>query len=177
MSLRLVHLELPDDIEALIAFQTGNAFPYHVGRTPTREQVEQRIASGAFGDDEHDTWWLVDDELGRIGFIRFEDIRDDTPMFDLRLANQHRGKGLGTQALRAAADHVFTTMAVDRFEGCTRVDNLPMRRTFDKAGWVQEAHYRRAWPVLGAEPMDAVNYSILRTDWQNGTITPVDWQR
>ena len=33
---------------------------------------------------------------------------------------------------------------VDRFKGQTQEDNVPMLRTFRRAGWVKEAHYRRS---------------------------------
>ncbi|ROR55675.1 RimJ/RimL family protein N-acetyltransferase [Luteococcus japonicus] len=172
MNLSLVALRLPEEDDGLVSFLTSNSFPFHVGRTPSMDEARRRIESGSFADDEHQTFWLVDQELGRIGFIRLEDLADDTPMFDLRLADEHRGRGLGVLALRAAADHIFTTLEVNRFEGCTRADNLPMRRTFEKAGWVQEAHFRQAWPVQGEPPADAVNYSILRQDWESGSRTP-----
>lgn len=36
-------------------------------------------------------------------------------MFDLRLAEPMRGRGLGTEALRAAIEHIFTTIPAARF--------------------------------------------------------------
>ncbi|HAN85469.1 MAG TPA: N-acetyltransferase, partial [Micrococcus luteus] len=62
------------------------------------------------------------------------------------------------------------------FEGQTREDNSPMLRTFQRAGWVKEAHYRRGWPVEGGEPVASVAYAMLRQDWENGTTTPVPWE-
>lgn len=111
-----------------------------------------------------------------MGFVRLEDLTDPTPLFDLRLTEAHRGKGLAAPILTALTAHVFSTLPeVDRFEGQTRDDNFPMRRTFQRAGWVKEAHYRRGWPVDGAEPRASVAYAILRQDWENGTTTPVPW--
>lgn len=162
------------DREAVVRFMTDNAFPFHVAERPTRDEVLARLSS--------DGWkrasWVLDDELGRIGVTRIEDVDDDvsadeTPMFDLRLADRARGRGLGRQALAALTEQVFTTLPVRRFEGCTRVDNLAMRHVFRACGWVKEAHYREAWPVTGGHPVDAVNYAILRRDWETGTTTPV----
>ncbi|GAA1391326.1 GNAT family protein [Luteococcus peritonei] len=161
------------DREALVDFLCSNDFPFHVGTRLDRAEAARRVDSGAWGDEENTSFWLDHDELGTVGVIRLEDLADPTPMFDLRLANRFRGRGLGAQALRAATDHVFTTMEADRFEGCTRVDNIGMRRTFAACGWVKEAHFRRGWPVTGAESVDAVNYSILRSDWSSGCTTPV----
>ena len=97
------------------------------------------------------------------------------PLFDLRLDSKFRGRGLGTGVLRAATDHVFRTMNVNRFEGQTREDNVAMRAVFLKSGWVKEAHYREGWPVDGGTPVASVAYAILRRDWENGTLTPVPW--
>lgn len=164
------------DREALADFLEGNEWPFHVLVRRRRAQIEEGIDAGAWRDEDNDTYWVDDGARGRIGLIRFEDLSDDAPLFDLRLADEHRGDGLGVAVLRAAADHVFTTMPrVDRFEGQTREDNIPMRRTFERAGWVKEAHYRRGWPVVGGEPMASVAYGLLRQDWASGTITSLVW--
>lgn len=161
------------DREAFVAFLSSNGFPFHVSAQLDRAEAERRVDSGSWRDDENGSFWLEHNELGTVGVIRLEDLEDSTPMFDLRLAADFRGRGLGAEALRAATDHVFTHLEADRFEGCTRADNIAMRRTFVACGWVKEAHFRRGWPVTGAEPADAVNYSILRSDWSGGTTTPV----
>ncbi|MFW0112249.1 GNAT family N-acetyltransferase [Rothia sp. CCM 9417] len=162
--------------EDLIDFITGNHWPFHVTPQMSREQIEKAIESGAYRSDERDSYWVDHADLGRIGLIRFEDLEDDTPVFDLRLASRYRGRGLGVQVLKVATAWVFEHMpATRRFEGQTRDDNLPMRRTFVKAGWVKEAYYRQGWPVTGAEPRDSVAYAILRSDWESGTSTPVPW--
>ncbi len=89
----------------------------------------------------------------------------------------HRGKGLGVEALRAVTRHVFEHFGeVTRFEGQTREDNLAMRRTFVRCGWVKEAHYRESWPVEGGAPLASVAYATLRRDWESGTTTPVPWE-
>jgi len=160
----------------LVAFLTGEEFPFHVRRTITRAEAEAAVDAGAYRDDEHDTFWLQHEDLGRIGTVRLEDLADPVPLFDLRIAGRFRGRGLGVPALRATTAHVFRTMpGVTRFEGQTREDNVAMRRVFVRAGWVKEAHYREAWPVEGAAPVASVAYGVLRRDWESGTSTPVPW--
>jgi RimJ/RimL family protein N-acetyltransferase len=84
---------------------------------------------------------------------------------------------LTSDVLRAATDLVFGTMpAVNRFEGQTREDNVPMRRAFVRCGWLKEAHYREGWPVEGGPPVASVVYGILRRDWEAGTVTPLVWE-
>lgn len=164
------------DRPGLIDFFTNNVFPFHVrSQRRTIEEVEELISSGAFHSDENDTYWLHHDGLGLIGCVRLEDLTDETPLFDLRLATEFRGRGLGLECLQAVTGHVFTTMEVDRFEGQTRDDNMAMRSTFIRAGWSKEAHYRRTWPVSGQAPRDSVAYAILRSEWESGASLGVQW--
>lgn len=165
------------DREDLIAFLTGNEFPFHTRPRSTREQVEASIAQGSYRDDENDSFWVEHESLGRIGFLRLEDLADDTPMFDLRLGAAFRGRGLAVEVLRAATDHVFGTLSgARRFEGQTREDNIAMRKTFLRCGWVKEAHYREGWPVDGGAPVASVAYAILRRDWETGETTTFEWE-
>ncbi|MDQ1124760.1 GNAT family N-acetyltransferase [Microbacterium trichothecenolyticum] len=167
MSLRLTLLDAAGaDRESLVAFLTRNAFPFHVRVRPTAAEVHEAIDAGAWGDETTESLWIDDDERGRVGLMRLDDLADATAMVDLRLAEAWRGHGLGARALSAAVDRVFRERpAVIRFEGQTREDNHAMRRTFDRCGWVQEAYYRDGWPVDGAEPVASVAYSVLRRDW------------
>ncbi|WP_328284299.1 GNAT family N-acetyltransferase [Brevibacterium sp. UCMA 11752] len=177
MSISLSRLD-PNGVDrsGLIDFFTSNDFPFHVRPERwTAAGVEERIESGAFRSDDYDTFWLQHEQLGSLGIVRLEDLTDDTPMFDLRLATELRGQGLGTECLRAITDHVLMTMDVDRFEGNTRDDNIAMRSTFIRAGWSKEAHYRRAWPVAGRTPRDSVAYAILREEWKSGAGINVHW--
>ena len=123
-------------------------------------------------------WVEVDGE--RVGIVILEDVEDiedgGAPLFDLRLAESARGRGLGAPVLRAFTSHVFTRYPeLRRMEGQTRQDNIAMRKVFVRSGWVKEAHYREAWPVDGGEPQASVAYGILRRDWETGTTTPVDF--
>ena len=164
-----------NDREELIEFLTAHEFPFHVTRRPERDVVEGWIDDGRFGDADHASLW-IDTDAGRIGLVVLQDLTDDAPLFDLRLATEHRGKGFAAEVLRALATHVFTTMlAVNRFEGQTREDNLAMRKTFVRTGFVKEAHYREGWPVENGPALASVAYSILRRDWQSGRTTPVVW--
>ncbi|GAA1150413.1 GNAT family N-acetyltransferase [Ornithinicoccus hortensis] len=177
MTISFVRLDpTGDDRDGLVDFMTRNEFPFHVRTCLTSEQVGASIAEGAFRDEDNDSFWIEHDELGRIGFFRLEDLTDGAPLFDLRLDGAFRGRGLGVPILRAAADHVFGTMpAVNRFEGQTREDNIAMRKTFLRAGWVKEAHYRQGWPVEGGAPVASVAYGILRQDWESGGTSTFDW--
>lgn len=165
------------DRAALVDFMTRNPFPFHVRTRLTVEDVEVAIREGAYRNEDNDSYWVSHADLGRIGFLRLEDLTDRAPLFDLRLDGPVRGHGLGVEVLRAATDLVFGTMAdVNRFEGQTREDNIAMRKTFLRCGWLKEAHYRAGWPVEGGEPVASVAYGILRRDWETGTTTALVWE-
>jgi len=163
------------DRAALVDFMTRNVFPFHVRTRVTVDQVEEAIRAGAYRSEDNDSFWVEHADLGRIGVLRLEELTDRAPLVDLRLDGPVRGRGIGVDVLRAATDLVFDTMDVNRFEGQTREDNIAMRKTFLRSGWVKEAHYRQGWPVEGAEPLASVAYSILRGDWETGTTTTFVW--
>lgn len=176
MAISLVRLDPTGvDQQELIAFLTSNEFPFHVGTRRSSEEVARTIKSGAFRDDDNDSYWIDHPAHGRVGLLRFEDLRDG-PMFDLRLAESMRGRGLGAEALRTATDHIFASVPeARRFEGQTREDNVAMCRTFLRCGFIKEAHYREGWPVADGAPLASVAYAILRRDWETGTTTPFTW--
>ncbi|MGO1315942.1 MAG: GNAT family N-acetyltransferase [Cellulomonadaceae bacterium] len=164
------------DRDRLIDFLTSHEYPFHVVARPDRARIEHAIAEGAYDDEDHQALWVRRDGQ-TVGVVVLEDLSEDAPLFDLRLATEARGQGLGVPVLRALTDWVFTTFpAVDRFEGQTREDNTAMRKTFLRAGFLKEAHYRRGWPVQGGEPLASVAYAILRDDWRTGTTTSFVWE-
>jgi RimJ/RimL family protein N-acetyltransferase len=163
------------DRPQLAEFLTVNEFPFHLTQRPARPDVEGWIDGGRFGGPDHASYW-IDAGRGRIGLVVLQDLADNAPLFDLRLATEHRGKGYGADVLKTVTTHVFTTLpAVNRFEGQTREDNIAMRKTFVRAGFVKEAHYREAWPVENGPPVASVAYGIPRRDWHTGRTTPVNW--
>src|SRR3954469_22642330 len=101
------------DAADLISFLTSNSFPYHVRPSWTDEQARQAIDAGRFWSDDHLGFWVEFDGR-RIGLVVLDDLDDidggGHPLFDLRLAETSRGRGLGTQVLRE-----LTAMVFDRF--------------------------------------------------------------
>jgi RimJ/RimL family protein N-acetyltransferase len=162
------------DRGALETFLSSNTFPFHVIARPSSAQITESIDAGAWGDADTETFWIESPHDPYAGLVRLQDLRDPTAMLDLRVAEHQRGHGLGSAALRAVTDHLFRTRPdAHRFEGTTREDNVAMRRTFHRCGWVQEAHYRDGWPVPDADPVASVGYSVLRRDWATGSRTLV----
>lgn len=167
----------PSDTEDLIDFLTSNRFPFHVQAAPQAADIRSKIENGRFWNEDTQGYWVLRNGQ-RIGLAALEDLQeDDSPLFDLRLAETQRGKGVGVEVLRALCDMVFAMMPNTlRFEGQTREDNIAMRKTFLRAGFLKEAHYRLGWPTNDGGHVATIAYSILRQDWENGTVTHFEWE-
>ncbi len=167
------------DVEAIVSFLASNSYPFHVRQSVSEADARARVSSGAYWSQESIGHWVEVDGV-RVGIVVLEDVEDiedgGAPLFDLRLAEAVRGRGLGEPVLRAFTSHVFGLYPdLHRMEGQTREDNIAMRKVFVRSGWIKEAHYRQAWPVEGGPPKASVAYGILRQDWETGTVTPVDF--
>ena len=80
----------------------------------------------------------------------------------IELAEEVRGKGIGTEALKVGAEHAFTHGA-HRVEGSTDESNIAMRRAFEKAGWKFEGVLRALFVEDGI-PHDYYSYAITKFD-------------
>lgn len=78
----------------------------------------------------------------------------------LELATDSRGKGIGTEVLKLAANKFFSEGA-HRISGSTELSNLAMIRTFEKAGWTKEGTLRGLFNDNGTL-IDYVSFSIIK---------------
>jgi RimJ/RimL family protein N-acetyltransferase len=142
----------------------AETWPYHAR---SRWTVDDALASIRAGDftRSNPTYWVELAGSGRIGIVHYRYLEDVSPDLDLRLVESYRGRGLGGRMVEWAASHLFTTTDKHRLAGETRVDNLAMRRVFERCGWVEEARYRQSWPTNEGGWTDSVGYAILRDDW------------
>lgn len=167
-----------EEQEQLIHFLTTNTWPFHGNAHPERELIEKTIEEGGYESDEVKTFWVQNEEDDIVGIVKIHDLQDEIPLFDLRIADRYRGLGYGSKALRLITEFVFGMPEEKiRLEGHTRQDNLAMRKTFERAGFVKEAHLRKAWfsPKENSY-YDAVTYGMTREDFLAGTTTPVMWE-
>ncbi|MBQ0138176.1 MAG: GNAT family N-acetyltransferase [Kurthia sp.] len=167
-----------EEQEPLIHFLTTSVWPYHVNTHPGRELIEKAIEEGGYESDDVKTFWIETDESEKLGVVQIYDMQDEIPVFDLRIAENYREKGYGLQALRLLTEYIFSLEEPKiRLEGHTRQDNIAMRKTFERVGFVKEAHFRKAWYVPKEdEYYDAITYGITREDFIEGKTTPVSWE-
>ncbi|UJA20237.1 GNAT family N-acetyltransferase [Thermoleophilia bacterium SCSIO 60948] len=172
-------LDLARDREALTDLLTSETWSFRTRPEISRADVDEEIAGGAYTGKD-DLTLAIEDGAELIGVVRAQDIgnpREDAQL-DFRLRTPARGRGIGKLAIAEITRALFERdPARRRIEGQTRSDNVAMRRVFLAGGYVQEAVYRQAWPAGdgSGEWFDAVGYAILRSDWERGETTPVDW--
>jgi RimJ/RimL family protein N-acetyltransferase len=164
MQVSLASLE-PGDVTRLSKFLAESDWPFHYERSLDDNWVRGRLESGYFFGQDTRSFWIRGAAQELLGFGRLFDLTDLTPLVDLRVPGALRGRGIGTLALRELTRWLFSEFeATGRLGGYTRHDNLAMRRVFEKCGFQQEAHHRRAWRVDDGDPVDCVGYAILRSE-------------
>ena len=81
-------------------------------------------------------------------------------LFDVVVAGEHRGRGLATRAVRAAARRLVAEHGIHRVQLETFTANTAARRAFERAGFVHEGTRRRAYWREGAW-QDGALYGLL----------------
>lgn len=174
LSARFEQMQLPEQSEELVHFLLASRWPFHGYAELSRERVLASLEKGFYTGSNHQSFWILGPQQEKWGMIRLfdlDDIGDGYPLFDLRIAETQRGKGLGKLAVRWLTTYLFASWPeLDRIQGTTRSDNLGMRKVFRQCGYAKEGHYRKSW-----DGFDAIHYGILREDWQSGNVTPVNW--
>lgn len=154
----------------------SDTWPFFLGCTPTKAEVLKRIEDGAFFGEGELNFWVLDQYDNKVGLIELYELDDLAPMFSLRFKSEYRGKKLGPPTLEWITSFVFENYPeIRRVEGQTREDNIPMRKVFNKAGYIKEAYYRMASPTEDGGRVASIAYGILREDWIMKKVTPVQW--
>jgi RimJ/RimL family protein N-acetyltransferase len=155
---------MPCDQDELVGFLCNDEWPFHGRRTLTPDDV----AEMEFSSPNVASFWIVDhgQTVGLARLLDLADIGEGSPLFDLRIASGHRGRGIGRQGTRWIVDHLFTSFPeLHRIEANTRHDNLAMQRVLADVGFTHEGRLRDAWASDDGQWFDTMLYGILRTDW------------
>jgi RimJ/RimL family protein N-acetyltransferase len=166
------------DADTLIAFLTGEDWPFHYHLRPPLALVQKWIDTGWFLEPTSLHLWVMreDVHIGLVGLFDLDDIEDGAPQLGLRVTAGARGLGVGTAAVRWLCGHAFARWPrLERIFAETRADNTAMQRLLVRCGFAKEMHARRAWHSEAGERFDALGYGLLREDWQAGSVTPVLW--
>ncbi|MEM9749008.1 MAG: GNAT family N-acetyltransferase [Actinomycetota bacterium] len=152
-----------DDADRFVAFLVGDEWPFHA---PSRMTIHEARASAA-ELRPGEAFWIRDAgvDVGTIRLLDLDDIGEGAPMFDLRIAERHRGRGIGSSSTRWIARHVFDTYPdAHRIEATTRADNDAMRHALEAAGFEFEGTLRSSWRRDDGSWADTAIFGLLRHD-------------
>ncbi len=135
------------------------------GEPERKERFYKRFQNlGAW--DDHYLQLAIEAETVLVGDFQLrkcDSTRPDGALeMGIELAEDVRGKGIGTQALIAGARYAFENGA-HRVEGSTDENNIAMRKAFEKAGWKFEGVLRALFIEDGV-PHDYYSYAITKFD-------------
>lgn len=173
----LSFIEFEDEIDELIKFLTTNTWEFHGDSNPSSEKIIMDYEENVYKGENSKTFWIQLNDNLKIGILRIFDLKDSTPLFDIRISSAYRGKGVGVKVVQWLTKYIFTQYKdIHRIEGYTRQDNYAMRTVFHKCNFVKEAHHRKAWKDRYSNLFDAIGYCVLRGDWENNETTLIEWK-
>lgn len=159
------------EYEELIGLLCTNSWPFHTKAKLDPATIKSAIETGYYSEGR-ETFWIIESKQ-KVGIIIIDDIEDTIPLFDLRLTEEVRGRGIGQRSVRWLKNYLYGEKEKIRIEGYTRADNLAMRKCFTKAGFVKEGYLRNAWENEDGSISDTVLYASIYEDWKKNKITPI----
>ena len=162
----------PSDFALVWAEETRDrgAFesPWAVDDERARERVSARIEYSGSWRQERVLDLAVEVDGQVVGDVQARRDLDYAPpgIFDLGIGlfRDRRGQGIGTSAIALITAFLFDEERANRVQLSTDVDNLPMRRAAEKAGFTLEGVMRGFWNVPDATTRDYALYARTRAD-------------
>lgn len=152
------------DAEAVATFLAQHSWPFHKCPRLTEESARQ-VSLGP--PDQVRAFWIRESGSAA-GIVRVFDLEDHehgSVLFDLRLAEACRGRGIGRAAVAWLVDWLFAEYpTLFRIEAATRIDNLAMRRVLELNHFVLEGQLRQTWRSEEGTRYDTALYGRLRDD-------------
>jgi [ribosomal protein S5]-alanine N-acetyltransferase len=108
---------------------------------------------------------LDDKIVGSIGLVTKTDIYRKNFEIGYFLSEQHWGKGIATNAIKAATAYAFRDFDVVRIYAEPFSDNAGSRKALEKAGYILEASLKHN-VIKNGIIKDSCIYSVLKEDFQ-----------
>ena len=174
--LRLRHFSM-QDMSGFLLFAADADTMMRAGSRPvvTPEEAERELRRTA--DDPY-AFAVTLRETGEVmGKIKYQ--RDhgrwntDCVSVGYELSRRYRHHGYMTEALRAMVQNAFEVMNVEVVSISHFVGNDPSRKVIERAGFIFEGVQPCGFKRFDGEVFDNVCYSILRSEYDTGLISPV----
>ena len=162
---------MDDDAPDLFAYASNPNVGPHGGWKPHTDLAESEEILRTLFLGKYSSWAIEDRSAGRvIGSIGFEPDtkRDGNFCMELgyALAEDMWGKGLMTEAARAAIQYGFERMGLGMIAIYRDPRNHRSGRVIEKCGFVYEGILRRAHVVYDGEVRDVACYSMTREEYE-----------
>lgn len=147
-------------------FLSRHTWPFHGRATLTFDEARQiKLGPSA----EVRAFWICEND-SPVGVVRVFDLADadeGSVAFDLRIAGECRGRGIGRAAIGWLINMLFAEYPLlHRIEASTRFDNHAMRRALEFNSFVLEGRLRQTWRCEEGIRHDTALYGRLRSDVQ-----------
>ena len=156
------------DLDQLYAFHQdidnrGDFFPCGLLSQPAFQRQFQE--TGFWSKDEGMLVIISQDDalLGHIEFFKTVNYLDEYELSYQVYAPEHRGKGVGTEAVQLLVRYLFETKQVNRIRLVIHPDNSASRRLAEKCGFRHEGTARGAW-YHKVKYQDVEVYAVLHDD-------------
>lgn len=152
------------ELDEMAKFLSESIWPYHVTTQLSYSDARSLILSDS---SKQLLYWIVDglDVVGLLRVLDIDDIGDGAPVLDIRIAQNCRGQGFGTQAVKWIVHSLFEQFGeLHRIEANTREDNVLMQRVLAKSGFLLEGRLRQSWKLDDGGWADTLVYGITRQD-------------
>ena len=147
-------------------------WPAHQSKEQSEKVLLRMMESGEY-------WAVCEREIWRnIGLVRLhpDERRKRSPQNALAmsylLAKEQWGKGYMTEALRSMVRNAFDVMQVDLVAIGHFTENDRSRRVIERAGFLFDGVTPYAFKRFDGRVFDEVNYSILREEYESGSVSP-----
>lgn len=109
---------------------------------------------------------IVANETGApIGYLSLKGVRDNGPGAEVGIAimdQSYRGRGLGTEALRQAADYAFQELDISVLALTVFTDNTPAIRSYEKLGFTRTELLMNSWTLPDGSLIDMWMMELYR---------------
>jgi RimJ/RimL family protein N-acetyltransferase len=129
----------------------------------TRSDAEAWVAANAGVEPVRNLAIEIGGEaVGSVGVTPFADVYRRSAEIGYWLAEELWGKGIATDAVRAATEHAFRTFDVVRIQAAVFAWNPASMRVLEKCGYEREGWLRQS-VIKDGKLIDSVLYARIRT--------------
>lgn len=146
-------------------------------------EIEQQVGGWSFplSAEQQDRWFdnhmndadkrfvIEDSEFGAVGILRFSDLdwKNKEATIGFKIADQeHRGKGIGTDAYMAMIRYCFDELGLHRINASYFDNNIASKTVHQKCGFVEEGKTRES-KFQNGRYYDMVFVGLLEREYRN----------